>query len=67
MIGPDLVRASATREEQLLSSRGLLVITRSTDGAPLAFGRDPEAIAQLARRIQPATGEWRAVVERRAR
>jgi len=67
MISRNLVRDSVTREEQLLASRGLLVVLRSTDGAPLAFGRDPAAIAQLARRIQPVTGEWRAVVERRGR
>ena len=62
-----LVRDNVTREEQLLASRGLLVVLRSTDSKPLAFGRDPEAVHRLARRIQPATGEWKALVKRRGR
>jgi len=58
---------SNVRDERLLAAKMAFVVLRSTDRKPLAVGRDAEAIARLARRIQPASGEWRAVVERRGR
>lgn len=54
-------------EDRLIGGRVRYEISRSSDGEPLAFGRDLEAIRQLARRIQPITGEWRAVVRERRR
>lgn len=59
----DLVRDSADRERQLIASAGLLVVIRPTDGKPLAFGRDQETMARLARRIS-LVGGWRAEVVR---
>jgi len=58
---------SNTRDDRLLAAKMSFVVLRSTDRKPLAVGRDAEAIARLACRIQPVTGEWRAVVERRGR
>lgn len=62
----DLVRDSATKEERLLAASGI-VILRSSDLKPLAFGRDEETIHRLARRIQPVGGEWKAIIERRCK
>jgi hypothetical protein len=61
----DLTPAAAdARERARVSSSGLWVVRRSTDGAALYTSTSESRARQLARVIQPADGAWTATVGR---